>query len=191
MASWWCLVALLSGAALAERHAEIARPEIVSFEAVRVEIVTGGQFYHRPGHLVVDEPHAVSLDAARKDGYAPCPECGAEAYFKALLSSRRMGTVYEGVPARKSAVAAGPLDPIPAGSPAPAAAIPTRPAPYDIPADGIAVPGTGGLLKVPTFKGSGGIIAIPYPMGGYGIIEPPYPAAPAAPPAGDPAPSGR
>lgn len=157
--------------------------------------VAGGQYYHRPGHLAVDEPCASTLSKAVQDGYSPCPECMPEdsAYYRALLADRRAGTLYKGVRARARPGVAAPSV-APAVPPAAAPSIPTRPAPtpaFDLPADGLPVPGTGGLLKVPTFKGSGGIIAIPYPMGGYGVVEPPFTTGPAAPPAGDPAPSGR
>ena len=170
-----------------------------------VEIVRGGQYYHRIGHLTVDDPEPVALDRAVHDGFAPCPECapprlsggqvvdrGPSPHFRAELAERRAGTRYEGVLVPATAVAL-PAEPAPTAlrDPAPAARAAPPAAVYDLPADGIPVPGTGGLLKVPTFKGSGGIIAIPYPMGGYGIVQPPYPTAPAAPPASDPAPSGR
>lgn len=153
--------------------------------APRVEVVKGGQFFHRPGHLMVDDIVKLELGAARKDGYAMCPECGAEPQFRALMSERA-----------KEKAAVRPLYGLPA-APLPTPVIPEKPAPqaqapaFDLPADGLPVPGTGGLLKVPTFKGSGGIIAIPYPMGGYTVVEPPFTTGPAAPPASDPAPSGR
>lgn len=152
--------------------------------APKVEVVKGGQFFHRPGHLMVDDLALVEADAARREGYTACPECGAEAYFRSLIANKG-----------KEKAAVRPLFGVPA---APVTApVPEKPAPvsqapvFDLPADGLPVPGTGGLLKVPTFKGSGGIIAVPLPYGGYTVVQPPYPTGSATPPAGDPAPSAR
>lgn len=152
--------------------------------AADVEVVKGGQYFHRPGHLVVDEPERVTLETARKNGFAQCPECGAEPYFRSLLAGRA-----------KEKTTVSPLRGLPVVDVVPAPipeAVAPRPAPaFDLPADGLPVPGTGGLLKVPTFKGSGGIIAVPYPMGGYTVVEPPFTTGPAAPPASDPGSSAR
>ena len=138
------------------------------------------------------------------------------AYYRTLLIQRSAGLSYQGLKAvnqtltqagnqagnQAGGAVAGPDRS--ARAPGPAAEPRARPeatiAGYgasdaatgiaELPADGIAVPGTGGLLKVPTFKGSNGIVAIPLPMGGYRVVEPTL-TGPGVPQAADPSPSAR
>jgi hypothetical protein len=167
-------------------------------EEAFVRVVADGQYYHRAAHLVVDGVRTVLLRHAIRDGYAPCPECsppvlegdetvdpGVTAYYAGLLAQRASG---ETGPLHS---ASGTLRPAPAAGSAsvirieiPAAPSPPRapPAVPSAPPDSVPVPGSGGLLRVPTFPGSGGVIAVPLPYGGYTILDP-ISVAPASPPA--------
>lgn len=59
---------------------------------VTVEVIPGGSYYHRPGHLLI-EHDTVSVTSARAEGFAPCLECEPHkpyltTYFKAVLRDR-------------------------------------------------------------------------------------------------------
>jgi len=154
--------------------------------------VSGGQFYHRPGHLIIDSARRMTVAEAEAMGLAPCPECdpglAASGYYRQLQSDRSGGQSYGGlaVPDAAGVPAEPATGPAPAASPA--AAAPRR-ASYadDLPADGIPVPGTNGTLKVPTFKGSNAIIAVPLNSApgysGYTVVQPNFASPSANPPA--------
>ena len=201
--------ALASSPALAPSAQASAAPAA----KLTVMLAPGGQYYHRAGHLVIEEPQEVALDAALGNGYTPCPECtppsrdtagalidpGEGPVLAKLRADQAAGRSYEGVRTpvtiQPLSPTAGPANPgkqkAPAGNPVQRTVLPADGLPADgLPADGIPVPGTGGLLKVPTFKGSGGIIAVPLQYGGYTVVQPTFSGSP-APPAADPAPSGR
>ena len=57
-----------------------------------VEVVPGGCYYHRPGHLLI-EHDTVSVTVARAQGYDPCLECEPQkpsltTYYLAVLRDR-------------------------------------------------------------------------------------------------------